>query len=118
MTDDFVDSDPDLFDPVVAARVEDAAYDKAKDADAAVAAHLRRSQSAYRAVFVAGNATPGDVDFVMRDLMWFAKVDQHFFNDTRLQDVYIGRKQVIQRIVEYTRFDHDTLVKRYVEAQQ
>lgn len=115
MSEDFITGDE--FDPIVAQRSEDVKYERQQEHDAAVVAHLARTEQAYRAVFIAGNASPDDVDFVMRDLSWFSKIDTHYFPDTRLQDVYIGRKQVMQRIMEYTRLDHDTLVKRYIETQ-
>ena len=115
MTDDFIDGDE--FDPEIAQRAENAAYENRLSKDDAVQAHLRRCKEVYTRVFVEGNATEDDLDFLFRDLAFFAKADQHFFPDTRLQDVYIGRKQVVQRIVEYTRLDFDTLVKRYIETQ-
>lgn len=115
MTDDFIDGD--MFDPEVAQRAEDAAYDSKASEDEAIAAHLRRTKEVYVRVFKGGNASQDDLDFLMRDLAFFTKADQHFISDPRLQDVFIGRKQVLQRIVEYTSLDFDTLVKRYIETQ-
>tara|TARA_R100000687_G_scaffold79302_1_gene73442 strand:+ start:1138 stop:1491 length:354 start_codon:yes stop_codon:yes gene_type:complete len=116
VTDDFVEGD--LFDPEVAVRAEEALYNRARSQDDAVAAHLRRSKEAYSRVFVGGNATPDDVDFVMRDLAWFCKAyDPQWQDDPRAQDRFVARREVYQRIVEYTRLEHDTLVKRYIETQ-
>lgn len=116
MTDDFIEGDP--FDPEVAKRAEDAEYENKLSEDEEVAAHLRRSKEAYSRVFVSGNATKDDVDFVMRDLAWFCKAyDPLWSNDQRKQDRFVARREVYQRIVEYTSLDHTTLVKRYIETQ-
>lgn len=114
--DDFVDGDP--FNPDVAMRAEVAVYERKTELDEIVAAHIRRSKEAYARVFVTGNANSDDVDFVMRDLAWFCKAyDPQWQNDPRMQDRFVARREVYQRIVEYTRLDHDTLVKRYAEMQ-
>lgn len=115
MTHDFIEGD--VFDPEVAQRAEDAAYENKVSSDEAVIAHLRHAKEVYTRVFKGGNASEDDLDFLMRDLAFFAKADQHFISDTRLQDVFIGRKQVLHRIVEYTSLDFDTLVRRYIETQ-
>lgn len=116
MTDDFVTGDE--FDPEVAQRAEDAIYENKLSQDDAVVAHLRRSKEAYTRLFVSGNATQDDVDFVMRDLAWFCKAyDPQWHSDQRMQDRFVARREVFQRIVEYTRLDSDTLVKRYIETQ-
>ena len=116
MTDDFVTGDE--FDPEVAQRAEEAVYENKAATDDAVVAHLRRSKEAYTRLFVEGNATKDDVDFVMRDMAWFCKAyDPQWHTDPRMQDRFVARREVYQRIVEYTRLDHGTLVKRYVEAQ-
>lgn len=116
MTDDFVTGD--AFDPEVAQRAEDAVYENKLSQDDAVVAHLRRSKEAYTRLFVSGNATQDDVDFVMRDLAWFCKAyDPQWHSDPRMQDRFVARREVFQRIVEYTRLDSDTLVKRYIETQ-
>lgn len=115
MSDDFIDADE--FDPEVASRAEKAVYEMKVDQDDAVQAHLRRCKEVYSRVFVSGNPTKDDLDFFIKDLAWFVQLDTHYYADQRLQDVFIGRKQVMQRIVEYTSLDHSTLVKRYIEAQ-
>lgn len=116
MTDDFIAGDD--FDPEVAQRIEDQEYENKLSEDDAIQAHLRRSKEAYSRVFVSGNATPDDVDFVMRDLAWFCNAhDPLWKSDPREQDRLVARREVYQRIVEYTRLDHSTLVKRYIETQ-
>lgn len=116
MSEDFIAGDE--FDPMAAQLAESKKYETKQVAEDAVHAHIRRVQNVYRSVFVTGEASASDVDFVLRDLAWFVRADEHYFPDTRLQDVMIGRKQVLQRIMEYTRLDHDTLVKRYIETQK
>lgn len=120
--DDFI-TDEDferdaIFDPEVAAEAAKTASQNASVTNAAVEAHLRRMKQAYVAVFESGNPTRGDLEFVLKDLFWFVQGGTHYFADARLQDVMAGRKQVLQRIVEYTRFDFTTLHKMYVEAQK
>lgn len=116
MSDQFIEGDE--FDPEVAQRAEDAVYDTQIDSDTAVAAHLQRSKQAYSRVFVEGNASPSDIDFVMRDMAWFCKAyDPQWQSDPRLQDRFVARREVYQRIMEYTRLDHGTLMKRYIETQ-
>lgn len=116
MSDEFIEGD--VFDPEVARRAEDAEYETGVAADEAVLAHLKRSKEAYTRVFVGGNATTDDVDFVMRDLAWFCKAyDPQWHTDPRMQDRFVARREVYQRIVEYTRLDSDTLARRYIETQ-
>lgn len=118
--EDFIDAegDYDVFDPQVAEAVEKESEASVAQSAEFIAAHLRRMKSAYVAVFEAGNPTRADLDFVMKDLFWFARGNVHYFTDARLQDVMAGRKQVLQRIAEYTRFDFDTLHKMYATTQQ
>ncbi len=118
MTDDFITGAGfDEFDPQVAARAEDQLHDVRVAQDEAVLAHVRRTKEAYSRVFKGGNPTADDLDFVMRDMAWFVKADQMFFQNPREQDRFAGRKEVFQRISEYTGLDFETLVKRYIETQ-
>lgn len=116
MIDDFIEGDE--FDPEVAARAEFHKYEAKADADALVMEHVRRSKVSYARVFGGGNATADDVAFVMHDLAWFCKAfDPLWSSDPREQDRYVARREVFQRILEYTSLDADTLYKRYVETQ-
>lgn len=113
---DFIDGD--MFDPDVAQRAEDQVHEAIAETDDAVSAHLRRCKEAYGRVFGEGKATKDDVDFVMRDMAWFCKAhDPLWQSDPRMQDRFVARREVYQRIVEYTCLDHSTLVKRYIETQ-
>jgi hypothetical protein len=112
---DFIEGDP--FDPVVAQMIEDKSHERTATEQQAVHAMMQRSKSAYKRVFETGNANPDDVEFVMKDLMFFARSDEHYFSDARVQDVMAGRKQMLQRIFEYTSIDVDTLYRKYVTQQ-
>lgn len=117
--DDFIDGagDEDLFDPLVAKAAEERQAAAEKSDAARIEAHMRRMKQAYTAVFETGNPTRGDIEFVMQDLFWFVRGDEHYFKDARLQDVMAGRKQVLQRITEYTKLTFDTLYRKYAETQ-
>lgn len=113
---DFVGGDE--FDPEAVARAEDAAYDAQVANDDAVAQHIRRSKEAYTRVFKTHNPSPEDVAFVMHDLAWFCKAyDPQWQDDQRQQDRYVARREVYQRIAEYSSLDSEVLMKRYVETQ-
>ena len=123
MTDEFIDtySDEliDVYDPSLAQHVEDERNKEVEASEDDVRKHLRRTMQAYRSVFVAGNASPSDVEFVMKDLAWFCKAyDPLWQTDPRMQDRFVARREVFQRIMEYTRLDHDTLAKMYIETQR
>ena len=114
--EDFIDNDE--FNPDVADRFEKEKKEAQSQANHLVAAHVRRAQQAYKRVFVTGNATSDDVDFLMRDLAWFCSAhDPQWHSDPREQDRRVARREVFQRIMEYASLDHDTLMKRYVETQ-
>lgn len=113
---DFIEGDE--FDPETIARLEDAEHEDKQSAEQLLAAHLQRSKEAYTRLFKSGNPTPDDVDFVMRDLAWFCNAyDTLWKDDPRAQDRAVARREVYQRIVEYTGLDHSTLAKRYIETQ-
>lgn len=117
-SEDFVDAgDEDVFDPEVAVAVAEREQRQRATSDALIEAHIRRMKQAYTAVFDTGNPTRGDVEFVMRDLFWFVGGDVHYYKDARLQDVMVGRKQVLQRITEYTKLNFATLHRMYAETQ-
>jgi hypothetical protein len=117
--DDFVDgSEADPFDPLVAQRAEEVLYERGVEHDEAIAAHLRRSKEAYGRLFKQGNATADDVAFVMNDLAWFCRAyDPQWCDDPRMQDRFVARREVFQRIAEYVGLSHDTLMKMYAETQ-
>lgn len=107
--------DEDFFDPEVALAAETREAERRETADEAVAAHIRRTKEVYTRVFKGASAD--DLDFLMSDLAFFVRLDEHFSPDDRLQCVMAGRKQVYHRILEYTQLDFDTLVRRYIQSQ-
>ncbi len=115
--DAFIDSDP--FDPELATQAENAEYDNKTDVSDAVAAFMRRRQSAYKAVFEAGTASKDDLQFVMLDLAHFCRAYRPTFHPTnqKVQDLQEGRREVYQRIMDFTRLSHDTLMLLYTDAE-
>lgn len=114
--DDAVEGDP--FDPKVAQEIEDAHYETNAELSDAAVEHLRQCKVSYTKLFN-GQATAFDVDFVMRDLAWFCNAyDAQWSSDARQQDRNVARREVYQRIVEYTCLDNETLVRRYFETQR
>ena len=105
----------DETDPFFIQKQEENEYIARAEGAESVVAHLSRCREVYCRVF-AGTASEDDIDFFMRDLAGFARTDILFFPDQRQQDRMTGRKEVIQRIVEYTGLSHDVLVKRYIET--
>lgn len=116
MTNEYIDDD--MFDPEIAARAEQLAYEHEVAGDEAVAQFLQRLKTAYTRVFHEGNATADDVAFVMHDLAWFCKAHGGSWDtDPRQQDRHVARREVYERIAEYSSLSYDTLAKRYIEAQ-
>lgn len=114
---DFIDSDP--FDPEIAVQAENAQYEQQTDVSDAVAAFMRRRQSAYKAVFEEGTASKEDLQFVMLDLAHFCRAYRPTFHPTnqKVQDLQEGRREVYQRIMDFTRLSHDTLMLLYTDAE-
>lgn len=114
--DDFVDGDP--FDPEVARLAEDKAYETTTDRNEEVDAYIRRRKVAYAAVFSTGETSKDDLEFVMLDLAAFCRAYTPTFHPTnqKIQDLQEGRREVFQRIMDYTRLPHDTLYIKYTDA--
>lgn len=115
--DDFISSDP--FDPELATQAENAEYENKTDVSEAVAAFMRRRQSAYKAVFGEDTASKDDLQFVMLDLAHFCRAYRPTFHPTnqKVQDLQEGRREVYQRIMDFTRLSHDTLMLLYTDAE-
>lgn len=114
---DFIDADP--FDPAIIIQAEDKAYEKRVAADDDIAAYLRRRKTAYSAVFSTNACTQDDLEFVMLDLATFCRAYTPTFHPTnsKIQDLQEGRREVFQRIMDYTRLSHDALYVKYTDAQ-
>lgn len=115
--DTFVDSDP--FDPELAVQAENAEYEQKTDVTDAVAAFMRRRQSAYKSVFGEGTANKEDLQFVMLDLAHFCRAYRPTFHPTnqKVQDLQEGRREVYQRIMDFSRLSHDTLMLLYTDVE-
>lgn len=118
MTEDTDFIEGDMFDPNLAVQAEDATYDAATEVNAEVAEFIRKRKVAYEAVFT-GKAEPSDVQFVMLDLAHFCRAYRPTFHPTnqKIQDLQEGRREVYQRIMDYTLLDHDTLMKLYTKTE-
>lgn len=116
--DGFVEGD--IFDPEVAVKAENITHEKAVDNDDALAAYIRRRQAAYKNVFTVGETNADDLEFVMLDMAAFCRAYTPTFHPTnpKIQDLLEGRREVYQRIMDYTRLSHDTLFIKYTDAQQ
>lgn len=119
---DFVDSDPDFFDPQVVERLEEQDEAFVDTAAARVRDMLVRRKQAYAAVFTEGNRTQADIDIVLADLGFFCKQWTTPFSlrdgihaDT-LMKMKEGRREVFQRIKDFSLLDGDTLFIKYTEA--
>lgn len=111
MSDEFITGDE--FDPEVAQAAEERRYERKASEAEAVEQHIRTCQGAYNRVFK-GGASPDDIAFVLSDLAWFCRAyDGQFIGDARLADTFQGRRSVFMRIAEYTKLDHDTLMRKY-----
>lgn len=117
MSDDFIDGG-DPFDPEDVAAWEAKGYDEKVAQTEAIAAHIRRAKEAYTRLFSQGDATADDVAFVMQDLAWFCNAYDPMWNaDSRVQERNVARRDVYQRIVEYSKLETETLMKRYMQNQ-
>jgi hypothetical protein len=115
--DDFIDGDP--FDPELATQAETVAYEATTSVSDEVASFIRRRKRAYHAVFEAGNASKDDLQFVLLDLAHFCRAYRPTFHPTnqKVQDLQEGRREVYQRIMDFTRLSHDTLMLLYTDAE-
>lgn len=115
--DSFVSGDP--FDPELAVLAEDKKHEAAVDENTALSAYIRRRQAAYKNVFTVGETNADDLEFVMLDMAAFCRAYSPTFHPTnpKIQDLLEGRREVYQRIMDYTRLSHDTLFVKYTDAQ-
>lgn len=110
MEDDFIDGGE--TPPAEAHAREVAAEQVAEDQ------RRRALQTAYARLFATGNASAGDRELVLNDLLQFGRV----FDSTVMPggvtptwpvEVLEGRRQVALRILEYANLPFDTLFHRY-----
>lgn len=117
---DIIDTDP--FDPAVLEYHEKQLKEKESLSDDSVRALLERRKQAYARVFTPGAREQTDIDIVLNDLMWFCKVwvSTYDINDgqhaDRLSKQKDGRREVFQRIKDFSRLDSDALLLKYTDA--
>lgn len=116
MADDFIDADP--FDPEVARQLEDVQYESAVEGNERLSGFIRRRKQAYAAVFSEGPTDKADIEFVMLDLALFCRAYSPTFNphNSKIQDLLEGRREVFQRVKDYTTLTHDQLYAKYTDA--
>lgn len=118
--DDFIDAD--AFDPEVVAAIDDHMDDQQASANDAVRQMLGRRKQAYAAVFQPGERTQADINIVLNDLMWFCRVWQPTFDKrdgehaATLSHIKEGRREVFQRIKDFSLLDSDALLLKYTDA--
>ena len=118
--DDFVENDP--FDPEVVARYEEQAAEQDEVEVDKVREMLGRRKQAYAEVFTEGPTSQAALNIVIADLMWFCKDRQSSYDvrdgihaDT-LMKIKDGRREVFQRIKNFSRLDSDALLLMYTDA--
>lgn len=119
MSDEFIEGaeGDDDFDPEVIADAQAEAARKEDQRTNQDEARLRRVAEAYRRIFIEGEPMDGDVDIVMTDLAAFCRgYASTFHENERVHARFEGRREAFQRIMDFTRLDHDTLMRIYVSA--
>lgn len=117
---ELLETDP--FDPAVLDAHAKAVQEKEGSSDAEVRQWLERRRIAYARVFTPGEREQGDIDIVLTDLMWFCKqwVSTYDIKDGIHADVLDkmkqGRREVFQRIKDFSRLDSDMLLLKYTDA--
>lgn len=114
--------DLDIFDPEVVERIEQTEQEEVGVQQDAAQAYLRRRRQAYVAVFSPGMRERADIDIVLADLMYFCRATKPAFDkrdgihaDT-LMKIKEGRREVFQRIKDFSLLDFDALLMMYTEA--
>lgn len=123
-TDDFVEGAEgvDMFDPKDLDEAQAKFEEKNKKKDAVALELLERRRRAYAAVFTPGPRTQDDIDIVLTDLMWFCRVRTPTYDikdgihAEELSKRKEGRREVFNRIEDFSRLDHDALLLMYTDA--
>jgi len=75
---------------------------------------VEERRMAYARVFFLGNPSKRDLELVEDDLFVFCRgAESTFHPNQRMSDVYTGRREVLQRIMEFGLLDYATLFQRY-----
>ncbi len=122
MDSDFIDGGYDIFDPKDLEERELVAAQKDTKVDDLTRQWLNRRRLAYVNVFTEGKREAADVDIVLNDLMWFCKVWEPTYNirdgihAEELSKRKEGRREVFQRIKEFSSLDSDSLMIKYTDS--
>jgi len=125
MANDFVEGaegQGDPFDPKDMAILEDKIVKGEDDFSAKQKAYLNERKRAYSNVFTPGKRTQADINFVLNDLQYFCKVwvptydikdGEHAAELSKRKE---GRREVFQRIKDFTKLDSDSLFVKYTAS--
>lgn len=114
--------DTDLFDPRLLELAEEEEQKQAEKEENAVRDYMLARKQAYAEVFSEGKTSQRAIDIVLFDLAWFGRMYTSTFDKRdgewagKLQDIKEGRREVFQRILDYTRLDRDKLFMKYTDA--
>lgn len=117
---DIIDTDP--FDPALVEAYEQNVKKQEEEAPVDATAQIERRRKAYVAVFDTGKATKHDLEVVLTDLMWFCKVRiptydiRDGIHAEELSKRKEGRREVFQRIQDFSRLGSDALLLMYTDA--
>lgn len=119
--DIFVDGE-DPFDPAEIERFEKNPEKFEEDAASTARQILDRRKAAYARVFSHGHTDQADLDIVMTDLAHFCRAFRPTF-DARdgvhaetLMKIKEGRREVVSRIMDFSRLSSDALFLKYTDA--
>ena len=118
MTDNgFIEGDE--FDPAFLAEREHLETIEEDRGDNEARNMLNKRKRAYASVFKGDNPTAGDVQTVLLDLAWFCKEFTPTYDITQgaqaseLLLIKEGRREVFQRIKDFSMLDEDMLLLKY-----
>lgn len=114
--DQFIDGEDELDPEVLDARANQELCDKNDEEHEEVEAR-RHLIGVYSRIFVEGKPLDGDVERLMLDLAHFCRgFETPYSPDERTHVLLAGRNEVFWRIMDHTRLDVDTLMKKYASA--
>lgn len=115
-------NDADMFDPAVQEAYEQSLKEVATQSQASPRAVLNARKVAYSRVFKAGKADEADLTLVLNDLMYFCRVWVPTYDKrdgaqaAELALIKEGRREVFQRIKDFSCLDEDALLLKYTDA--
>lgn len=117
---EFIDGDP--FDPASVEAHEQALAEAEKKTSSIAVGLIERRKRAYAQVFSPGKRSQADIDIVLNDLMWFCRVwvppydMREGIHAQHLSVMKEGRREVFQRIKDFSCLSHDALLLKYTDA--